>query len=540
MNLRYSDAEGVLGQSGRGNFSADPLLDGGFAPQATSPVIDAGDSTVSVGVPIDLAGNPRAVDDPGQPDTGEFAPPAVVDMGAFEFQGASPPLVVLVPTDAADVAAGMALVRDGGTVILEPQIFPECLDTGGKNLTLMSTDPLDPLVVAATRIVCPNGNAVTVSGGSQLALDGVTVESIANGSGLVVAGGDAQVHRSNLIGRKTSGAGGGALIDVDGTADFFDSEFVNSEAVEGAGLSVFGQATVTGGRIAGNSAANPFNNFPARGAGAYVCCTGSLTMDRVEITGNSITPTPGHEGGNEGGGLLALFDATLTVTNSLIANNTSGRAGAISSFDSDLTIINSTIADNTSTASNDGAVFSFGSNGNLTLRGSILNGNTDTVADANDDLRLTGPGTTEYNNIGSIPAAGTNISANPRFVDRVGGDFRLRGGSPSIDAGTNDPLTMRALALDLDGLNRFHDDTGTFDSGLGTAPIADQGAYEFQGTTIPCLPDLNDDGFVDNGDIGVFIDLFLAGDPAANFNGDGVIDFGDISAFIALFVAGCA
>ncbi|MFT5423453.1 MAG: hypothetical protein ACI89L_001230 [Phycisphaerales bacterium] len=54
-----------------------------------------------------------------------------------------------------------------------------------------------------------------------------------------------------------------------------------------------------------------------------------------------------------------------------------------------------------------------------------------------------------------------------------------------------------------------------------------------------CPADLNGDGVVDNGDIGAFINLFLAADLAVDFNGDGIIDNGDIGQFIVVFLAGC-
>lgn len=55
----------------------------------------------------------------------------------------------------------------------------------------------------------------------------------------------------------------------------------------------------------------------------------------------------------------------------------------------------------------------------------------------------------------------------------------------------------------------------------------------------PCLADVTGDGIVDNGDIGAFVSLFLAGDPAADFTGDGVIDNGDIGAFVTAFLTPC-
>jgi len=54
-----------------------------------------------------------------------------------------------------------------------------------------------------------------------------------------------------------------------------------------------------------------------------------------------------------------------------------------------------------------------------------------------------------------------------------------------------------------------------------------------------CDADVNGDGILDNGDIGTFVTLFLAGDLAADFNGDGLLDNGDIGAFVAAFLAGC-
>ena len=41
----------------------------------------------------------------------------------------------------------------------------------------------------------------------------------------------------------------------------------------------------------------------------------------------------------------------------------------------------------------------------------------------------------------------------------------------------------KGIVTDLDGNPRFHDDTGTADTGNGAPPIVDMGAYEFQDTT---------------------------------------------------------
>ena len=72
----------------------------------------------------------------------------------------------------------------------------------------------------------------------------------------------------------------------------------------------------------------------------------------------------------------------------------------------------------------------------------------------------------------------------------VDGDYRLRAGSPCIDAGDNDAVPNDILDLDGDGDTgepipfdlaggpRFLDDPTVPDTGQGTPPIVDMGAYE--------------------------------------------------------------
>jgi len=95
-----------------------------------------------------------------------------------------------------------------------------------------------------------------------------------------------------------------------------------------------------------------------------------------------------------------------------------------------------------------------------------------------------------------------NIDADPLFVDPDGpdddpntfedNDYRLSAGSPCIDAADNtavpadtldldgDGDTEEPIPFDLDGNPRFVDDPDTDDTGNGTPPIVDMGAYEFQ------------------------------------------------------------
>jgi len=77
------------------------------------------------------------------------------------------------------------------------------------------------------------------------------------------------------------------------------------------------------------------------------------------------------------------------------------------------------------------------------------------------------------------------------------GDLRLQHGSPCIDAGDNaavpadisdldgDGDVTEPIPFDLAGMARFFDDLLTPDTGLGTPPIVDMGAYEY--VPVPAL-----------------------------------------------------
>jgi hypothetical protein len=93
------------GFAGAGNISVNPLFvnatgadltagtgDDDLRLQPGSPAIDAANATFVIGeYPLDLDGNPRAVDDPATANTGIAVLALAVDMGAYEFQPTSPP-----------------------------------------------------------------------------------------------------------------------------------------------------------------------------------------------------------------------------------------------------------------------------------------------------------------------------------------------------------------------------------------------------------------------------------------------------------------
>jgi hypothetical protein len=83
-----------------------------------------------------------------------------------------------------------------------------------------------------------------------------------------------------------------------------------------------------------------------------------------------------------------------------------------------------------------------------------------------------------YSDVEGGHAGAGNIDANPIFEGAASGNYRLRDTSPCIDAGDNTTIAPGSYR-DLEGKSRRIDDPNTVDTGNGTAPIVDMGAYEF-------------------------------------------------------------
>ena len=83
---------------------------------------------------------------------------------------------------------------------------------------------------------------------------------------------------------------------------------------------------------------------------------------------------------------------------------------------------------------------------------------------------------------GGDPAGLHIIDADPQFVDAGADNWRLAANSPAIDAGDNAFVIVDAL--DIDGHPRRLDDPAVVDTGAGSAPVVDLGAYERQGDPV--------------------------------------------------------
>ncbi|MHC4284386.1 MAG: right-handed parallel beta-helix repeat-containing protein, partial [Planctomycetota bacterium] len=231
------------------------------------------------------------------------------------------------------------------------------------------------------------------------------------------------------------------------------------------------------------------NNFAyGSGGGIYsMDCYGLAMVTHCKFTGNTA----------EMGGGMAISEDTIVFTGCLFSGNrASYTGGGLDCFDSTPTLINCTFSQNSAGYEGGGIT----TEGTTKISNCIFWDNrTGGIADESAQIH----GGSEDINYSCVQGwtgirGGTgNISDDPLFdsaghwddagtpVDPaddiwIDGNYHLQPDSPCIDAGDNTAVPPY-LTVDLNGNPRFVDDPETVDTGRGTPPIVDMGAYEGHG-----------------------------------------------------------
>lgn len=261
---------------------------------------------------------------------------------------------------------------------------------------------------------------------------------------LTVSGASPTIRNCHIIGNRCTFGGGAGYISGGAAPSYTDVIFEDN--IGGA----FGGA------------------FDMAGAGA-------VRFDRCTFIGNTA----------QRAGAIEIFATTgVIVSNCLIQGNTAtgndGGGGIWVGSGGNPQFRNCTVVDNNATSHSSGGFRNQGSN--PSIRNCVFWGNEGPGGAGGTVNQITGTSTVSYSIVeGGIAGTG-NLSSDPQFANAGSGDYRLGASSPAIDAGNNG-VVPAGVTLDLDGNPRFVDDPSVADTGNGTAPLVDIGAYE-SGVTV--------------------------------------------------------
>ena len=346
----------------------------------------------------------------------------------------------LLTIDAGDGTDGQFGTGDGfGILLIDSGTLPVSLiDVTLSGLTLTGGD------------LSGNADGGAIFSYGNLGLDSVVISGNSvggDGGGIFVSNfSGVSVTNSTILGNSAGDDGGGIF---GGSATVTNSTISgNSASGDGGGILVSGIGAVTNSTISGNSAS---------GNGGGILVSGIGTVTSSTISGNSA-------GGN-GGGILA--SGIGTVTNSTISGNlASGNGGGIFNFNF-ATITSSTLSGNS--ASTGGGIYNSESFGTATISisNSIVANST-----SGGDLGGSAPFTGSFNLIGdgqNLSALTGTVTGDPLLGPLAGNGgptltHTLLPGSPAIDVGDDDVTQtedQRGLARNINGV-----DIGAFERQL--------------------------------------------------------------------------
>lgn len=455
---------------GQGCFESDPLLlnpdAGDFRLQTNSPCVNAGTNLDWMLGAVDLAGRSRIG-------------AGTVDLGAYEWSAGIHYVWTNSPAPAAPYESWKAAAHtiqdaitaaiDGDTVLATNGVY----DRGG---TVSSDGMTNRIAITnAIQVQSVNGWRDTVIVGQGVGPGGTNngegaIRCAYLGRNTVLAGFTLTNGHTANVDEGTNAAawfGGGAL-GYAGHSLIHDCLFIGNSAGHGGGAanSILSNCTVTG-------------NSAVSGGGAYLALSVSCLVSSNRASAN-------------GGG---TFWAPLI--NTLLVGNSASKGGGADSGRLEFCTVLGNVAE-----SGGGLV------GDIVAQNCIAYFNTATSHPESGNYQDS-PGMT-WSNCCTVPrpAGSDNITNEPAFVNTAAGDFRLRYGSPCIDAGSTP--TLVAWPFDLAGTPRLLD--GNFD---GVAQY-DIGAYEYN----PASYDTDGDGMADGWEHSYGLNPTNAADAVQNPDGD--------------------
>lgn len=375
--------------------------------------------------------------------------------------------------NASSEGGGAIFADSGGLTIEDCNVFANFCNEDGGGMALWDGNPqMTRCRFEKNRVgTSGTGGAIHNFYATPTYIDCVFIENHGRRvGGAIVSKGDA-VHRNCRFIRNNASIGG-AVASQNGNDNpqYIDCIFTDNESSSNGGVGYFYKSHPS---LYGCTFLS--NNTSGHGGAIY-----SL-LASVEFEGCFFTMNSAHSNG----GAIANHDSEPNFVNCVFNGNTANQSGgAIHLQKSVSKIVNCTFANNDADTGLGIACTSSGGSdkSDVDIRNSILwNGSGEIFVNDGSIFFLA------YNILtDNWPGAG-NDAINPLFVDIDGADnvrgtedddLRLSDFSSGIDAGNNFYVPA-GITLDADKNIRFVDNPSKPDTGVGTPPIVDRGAYEW-------------------------------------------------------------